>query len=536
MTLPINATLQGGKYIIKKVLGQGGFGITYLAEHTLLGADVAIKEFFMKDLNNRDEETSQVSVGSNGSRELVMRFKAKFLKEARNIYRLNHPNIVRIQDIFEENGTAYYVMEYCDGGSLLDQLKLHPNGLTEVQALTYIKQVASAVEYIHEQKMNHLDIKPGNIVLNSKGEAVLIDFGLSKQYDAETGEQTSTTPMAISHGYAPYEQSNVGGVKDFSPATDIYSIGATLFKLITGQTPPPAQELIESELPSFSASPNVVAAIKAAMQLKRTDRPQSIAAWLEILDKKVHTVDVGISSAPDEGTVPIIDPIVAERERLKKLAQEKAEREKAEAEALAKTEAERKEREEAERKKKEQEEKERKSKRNIRMGVGAFISILIVAILYFSGIFNSDRVSGDRGESGKTPEPQKVMVTKEPVDFNDGTLAYYWTGELVDGHPQGKGKIEYDMKDKDQRYIYEGNVEQGVRNDDNATLQYRNGNSYVGSFENDKFKKGRLTLKNDGVYFDGTFKDNQPWNGKWYFIQDNSLYSSVVMGKEKTNE
>lgn len=533
MTLPINATLQGGKYIIKKVLGQGGFGITYLAEHTLLGADVAIKEFFMKDLNNRDEETSQVSVGSNGSRELVMRFKAKFLKEARNIYRLNHPNIVRIQDIFEENGTAYYVMEYCDGGSLLDLLKLHPNGLTEVQALTYIKQVASAVEYIHEQKMNHLDIKPGNIVLNSKGEAVLIDFGLSKQYDAETGEQTSTTPMAISHGYAPYEQSNVGGVRDFSPATDIYSIGATLFKLITGQTPPPAQELIESELPSFTASPNVVATVQAAMKLKRTDRPQSIAEWLAILGNKVQTV--GASADNGEGTVPIIDPIVAERERLKKLAQEKAEREKAEAEARAKAEAERREREEAERKKKEQEEKERKSKRNIRMGVGAFISILIVAILYFSGIFNSDRVSGNRGEFGKTPEPQKVMVTKEPVNFNDGTLAYYWTGELVDGHPQGKGKIEYDMKDKDQRYIYEGNVEKGVRNDDNATLQYRNGNSYVGSFENDKFKKGRLTLKNDGVYFEGTYNDNQPWNGKWYFIQDNSLYSSVVMGKEKTN-
>lgn len=519
MTLPINATLQGGKYIIKKVLGQGGFGITYLAEHTLLGADVAIKEFFMKDLNNRDEETSQVSVGSNGSRELVTRFKAKFLKEARNIYRLNHPNIVRIQDIFEENGTAYYVMEYCDGGSLLDQLKLHPNGLLEVQALTYIKQVAFAVEYIHEQKMNHLDIKPGNIVLNSKGEAVLIDFGLSKQYDAETGEQTSTTPMAISHGYAPYEQSNVGGVKDFSPATDIYSIGATLFKLITGQTPPPAQELIESELPSFSASPNVVAAIKAAMQLKRTDRPQSIAAWLEILEKKIQIVDAGISSAPDidEGTVPIIDPIIAERERLNKLAKEKAEKEKTEAAARAKAEAERKAREE--------------EARMYRIGVRTIISILIVAIL---GIFLSF-VFGGSEEPERTPEPQKVMVTKEPVNFNDGTLAYYWTGELVDGHPQGKGKIEYDMKDKDQRYIYEGNVEQGVRNDDNATLQYRNGNSYVGSFENDNFKQGRLTLKNDGVYFEGTYNENQPWNGKWYFIQDNSLYSSVVMGKEKTN-
>lgn len=305
MTLKQGTTLQGGKYIIKKVLGQGGFGITYLAEHTLLGANVAIKEFFMKELNNRDEATSQVSVGSEGSRELVVRFKAKFLKEARNIFKLSHPNIIRIFDIFEENGTAYYVMEYCDGGSLLDLIKLHPNGIPEEQALTYIRQVASAVAYIHEKKMNHLDIKPGNIVLNAKGEAVLIDFGLSKQYDTETGEQTSTTPVGISEGYAPMEQCKKGGLGEFSPATDIYALGATLYKMITGNTPPHASIVNEDGVPPFSATASVHKTIEAAMRPLRGDRPQSAKYFLE-----------NLAVRSDEDTIGLVDPYKAERERL----------------------------------------------------------------------------------------------------------------------------------------------------------------------------------------------------------------------------
>ncbi|MCQ2384552.1 MAG: SUMF1/EgtB/PvdO family nonheme iron enzyme [Paludibacteraceae bacterium] len=131
-----NTTLQSGKYRIEKVLGQGGFGITYLAEQTMLGRQVAIKEFFMKELCERDESTSHVTFGTEGSRETIGRFREKFLKEARNIARLNHPNIIGIIDIFEENGTAYYVMEYAANGSLADKVKL--NGyLSEPVATNY---------------------------------------------------------------------------------------------------------------------------------------------------------------------------------------------------------------------------------------------------------------------------------------------------------------------------------------------------------------------------------------------------------------
>lgn len=292
-TLPTGASLQGGKYVIKKILGQGGFGITYLAEHNLMGTDVAIKEFFMKELCNRDESTSHVTIGTEGGREQVDRFKEKFLKEARNIAQLHHPNIVRISDVFEENNTAYYVMDYCARGSVADLLKTHPTGLDEVTALTYIHQIALALQHIHERNMNHLDVKPANIMLNAEGHAVLIDFGLSKQYD-DSGNQTSTTPVGISHGYAPIEQYKQGGVSEFSPATDIYALGATLYKLITGQTPPDAQALIEANLPVINASPMIANAIRMAMQVKRADRPQTVAAWLQML---------GLSSYSSSDTV-----------------------------------------------------------------------------------------------------------------------------------------------------------------------------------------------------------------------------------------
>lgn len=304
MTLQQNFTLQGGKYRIIKVLGQGGFGITYLAEHDLMGKSVAIKEFFMKDFCNRDESTSHVTIGTEGGREQVVRFKEKFLKEARNIARLHHPNIIRISDVFEENGTAYYVMDYCENGSLESLMKSYPDGLYESAIMKYIRQVASALQFIHEQNMNHLDIKPANIMLDARDNAILIDFGLSKQYDV-TGVQTSTTPVGISHGYAPIEQYRPGGVSSFSPQVDIYSLGATLYKLASGKTPPEAHYLLDESLPAFSASQNIVNAVGYAMKYRSADRTQTVKGWLNILD-----VQASVPDDADEGTI-MIDPIEA---------------------------------------------------------------------------------------------------------------------------------------------------------------------------------------------------------------------------------
>jgi serine/threonine protein kinase len=206
--LPKNTFLQGGKYKIEKVLGQGGFGITYLATQELLDRKVCIKEFFFKDSCSRNAG-GEVTLGTIGNRDLVERFLNKFIKEARTLSQLDHPNIIRILDIFKENGTAYYVMDYIEGSSLEDIVNSR-GALSESEAITYIKQVANALEYIHQRSINHLDVKPANIMVRrSDNKAILIDFGVSKQYDSQ-GEQTSTTPVGISYGYAPIEQYRPG--------------------------------------------------------------------------------------------------------------------------------------------------------------------------------------------------------------------------------------------------------------------------------------------------------------------------------------
>ena len=178
MQLKPGTLLQGGKYRIEKVLGQGGFGITYLAVQTnLKNRKVAIKEFFLKEHCERDGSTSHVSMGTSGSKGLVSKFKAKFIKEAETISELENDHIIRINDVFEENGTAYYVMEYLSCGSLSDRIP--SGGLPESEAVGYIRQVAEALAYIHQHNILHLDVKPSNILFRKEDEAVLIDFGIS---------------------------------------------------------------------------------------------------------------------------------------------------------------------------------------------------------------------------------------------------------------------------------------------------------------------------------------------------------------------
>lgn len=280
MRLQDGATLQNGKYRIIRLLGQGGFGITYLAEHTMLDKLVAIKEFFPKEYCDRDASTSNLSIGTKNSIDLVEMLKGKFIKEARNISKLTHPNIITIHDIFQENETAYYVMEYIDGASLSEVIKTN-GALDETSALRYIREISEAVGFMHGLSMNHLDLKPANIMLRaSDNKPILIDFGLSKQYNA-TGDQTSTTPIGISHGYAPIEQYRPGGVATFTPQTDIYALGATLYALLSGNTPPHYSDILEDGLPELpaSVSPQTMAAIEKAMETKKAKRPASIEAF-----------------------------------------------------------------------------------------------------------------------------------------------------------------------------------------------------------------------------------------------------------------
>lgn len=284
--LPVNTFLQGGKYRIVRFISSGGFGCTYEVEHVMLHKHFAIKEFFIKDFCNRDEETHCMTVATKSKTVLINRIKQKFIDEAVALSNMNHPNIVQVTDVFEENGTVYYVMDYIEGLSLNDVVK-KKGPLSEEKVMKYIFQVCNALQYLHSRNRLHLDLKPSNIMIDGDDRAILIDFGASKQYDEENGENTSTL-LGRTPGYAPLEQMGNDVVK-FTPATDIYALGATLYKLLTGITPLGANLLACGEkLPPLSPSISVQTrnAIAIAMNVNKTNRPQSIHEFAGMLKKE----------------------------------------------------------------------------------------------------------------------------------------------------------------------------------------------------------------------------------------------------------
>ena len=304
MNLPIGTLLQGGRYEILRYISSGGFGCTYEARDNKFKSkvkSVAIKEFFVKDFCNRDPESNSVLVATQSKTELIERLQQKFIEEAEALYDLAHPNIVRVTDKFEENNTAYYVMDYIDGrslGKLIDE----KGPLGEAEAIDYIKQIASALGFVHSHNRLHLDVKPQNIMIDQSGKAVLIDFGVSKQYDEVNGENTSTL-LGCTPGYAPIEQSG-NGVSEFYPSTDIYALGATLYKALTGKTPLPAHQrasskrLKELQFPE-GISPATREAVECSMQLYVDNRPQSVEEFLSLLestDNREQRIDNRVQS------------------------------------------------------------------------------------------------------------------------------------------------------------------------------------------------------------------------------------------------
>ena len=275
-------------YEIQKILGQGTFGITYLAKVKMEGAlgtldsnvMVAVKEFFMKEINGR--EGSSVTSGSNNA--IFYDYRKKFKKEAENLSKLNHPNIVKVMESFEANNTIYYVMEYFPGGSL-DQ-RIDKKGLPFDEVMKYSNQIGSALVFMHENKMLHLDLKPGNVVLDKDQNAILIDFGLSKQYDENGQPESSTTVGGGTPGYAPLEQANYHDGKDFPITMDVYALGATMYKMFVGERAPVASEILNDGFPTqiISAkcsSKEMVACVEKAMAPLKKERYQSVNELLK---------------------------------------------------------------------------------------------------------------------------------------------------------------------------------------------------------------------------------------------------------------
>lgn len=295
-TLQPGNTLQGGKYRIEKVLGQGSFGITYLASYatTIEGAlgkmavdiKVAIKEFFMSEVNQRNEQTHGVE-GSSST--IFTNYRIKFRKEAQNLASLHHPHIVQVTDVFDENNTTYYVMQYIEGMSL-DSFIASKGQVSAEDTILIAAQIGQALSYMHQRHMLHLDLKPGNIMLDKQGQVHLIDFGLSKQYDSNGEPESSTSIGMGTPGYAPIEQANrMGQGKQFQATIDVYAFGATVYKMLTGRRPDDASVILNDGFPfgflqQLGVQQNMINAVQRAMAPQRNARFQTVTEFVQALD------------------------------------------------------------------------------------------------------------------------------------------------------------------------------------------------------------------------------------------------------------
>ncbi len=542
LALPEGIILHGEAYDYKitSVLGQGSFGITYRAKVEMRGAlgtldsnmYVAIKEFFMKEVNGRDN--TSVTSGSTSRDGLFEYYREKFEREARNLSTLQHKNIVRVLESFQANGTVYYAMEYISGQSLDSVITKSPRHcLDAATALGYTQQLGSALSFMHSKGMLHLDVKPANAMVKDDGTVVLIDFGLSKQYAANGEPESSTKVGAGTPGYAPLEQASYREGKGFPTMMDVYALGGTLYKMLTGQRPPEASEILNDgfpigEMKQHGVPPQVAACVRKAMAPLKKDRYKTIDQLLNALAQcslhggsydelneatTIAEVDViGVVKpqvTPQEQVIPQVTPQPQSKPqptpqpKPQPTAQPKVTPQpKPKVVTVPSSSID------------EEEKKSNKSK----MVIGAVVAV--AAIIAFNAVPRGGKTTG-----GKTaPDTIETIETHEITDTIPFMCADYtngwWMGTVnKDNQPAGKGVFYFRDDDKDGRSVYRGCIYRGAREDmGKATLTYKNGNYYEGTFSNNSFDKGTLWIFTDSLVYVGTFLNNDFYKGTLYRI------------------
>ena len=267
--------LNGGKYIIEKKIGAGGFGITYMARHSTLDKKFAIKEFFMSGYNVRNNTTNHVSLQGIELKDFD-RIRQNFINEAKTLARLNNVAVVKVIDIFDENGTSYMVMPFVEGVTL--QSIVEKNGPMKYEmAVNYIVQICETLTYIHSKSILHRDVTPDNVIVTPDEKIVLIDFGSARKF---VNNKTQRHTTIVKPGYAPLEQHSATSRK--GAFTDIYSVGAVFYYLLTGERPMDATErVLEKMKEPIELNPDIPEQINAiimkAMEMEGAKRYQSAA-------------------------------------------------------------------------------------------------------------------------------------------------------------------------------------------------------------------------------------------------------------------
>lgn len=471
-----------GKYKIVRYISSGGFGNTYEAIDTSFDEKVAIKELFIKGICNRVDNTNDVNISIADNKTTFSAHLEKFKKEARRLRGIKHNNIVSVRDLFEENETAYYVMDYIDGESLQSKLKREKSPLSEETVIQILFQILDALKCVHSQGIWHLDIKPGNIMLDNIGNAYLIDFGASKQVkDSNGNTMTTTSSMAQTPGFAPPEQMEQN-IERFGPWTDLYSLGATLLYCLSLRQPPMPSDITDNAEKALSLGNGVSIKMQEfivwLMTPNRSKRPQSIDNVLTWWSEYETNSDSTQNGA--------FDTVVVKKDK-----------------------------------------GEDDSSKTTRAGSDNKIQFVsIVAIIIFFSVFgvvgysngwfrtNMDAVAEDTLDTTLVDTVPEVALNL--TDFECSLGKYKYTpddpenGYNSNNRPQGLGTAQFE----DGR-LYRGNFVDGNLEGDNSHFSFPNGDLFEGTFKNNMFLKGKYIVKEDGSYFEGTFKDGQPDQGEW---------------------
>lgn len=510
--LRLGTTLQMGKYRIVKYLASGGFGNTYLAINNF-DEEVAVKEFFMKDINLRVGDTTEVSLGNVTQLPVFKEQMEKFQKEAKRMRKLRNKHIVAVNDLFDENGTTYYVMDFIDGPSLRDMVK-ERGKLVEQEVMGYLEQTLDALEVVHGKGVFHLDLKPANLMVDKTGLLRVIDFGASKQQKSDGGA-TSRSAICYSPGYAPIEQKDQE-IENFGPWTDLYALGATLYNVLTGNTPPSTTKIADYRMRAFDFGDGISEKMRELivwmMQGRRSDRPQSVADVRYFLQEGVKPkVEDEESEYGDETILNDLEPKPTPKPK---------------PELRPKTESNPKPKPEPKPAPQSKSNPEKDNRGMMKWIVAALVAVgIIVGVIMLLPSKDQPAANpvADNVEALKKLVPDSVT---NKAYKNDVLGEYLYTGPVdKDGMPNGVGKAVFIKNGQPNgKMSYTGPFVHGIFEGNDVVFYRPKGDCFKGSFKNNKYDKGVLTLVSDGSYFRGSFSNAQPESGTWYDNNGNILY------------